>query len=215
MKKNLFNIINAQIRYSKYKLYITLLIFFSVVIYSYIRAFSPVNLLSFLLFVHFVSLLILKNNKENREIIFRLLTIPSKNVAIARIIMIYLCYSSIYLLSTFINFFTINSAMEFRDSYHELFMFGGIGLLGVFLYLIFADFFTIFRSKSGYIWFNIITAVILGAWGFMTIFTILNVYNTSISSSTQIIFLLYIGSFICTIISYFTYQKRESYLGYK
>ncbi|MDX1699806.1 MAG: hypothetical protein R3250_04260, partial [Melioribacteraceae bacterium] len=67
----MLNIIKAQISYVIYNLHGTIIIFTGIFLYSYYREFNPINILSFLLFVQYVSLVLLSNNKEGRDHTFR------------------------------------------------------------------------------------------------------------------------------------------------
>ena len=158
-------------------------------------------------------MVLLSNNKEKREYTYRLITLSVQDIAKVRIILVYIGFGVIYLTAILLHIFLFNHSDNFRDSYHELFMFGGIALGGVFLYLFTSDYFTIFKSKSEFIWFNIIISIIIGIIAFIAILSINNIYSSSVSDSTQLIALLYLCSFIFAGISYHTYQKRESYLG--
>jgi len=211
----MFYLIRAQLKYIVYNLYSTLIILIGISSYAYIRDFNPLNLISFLLFVQFVSLVLLNNTKESREYIFRLIILSAKQVAITRIILVLLGFTTIYFVAFGLHVLLFNVAPGFRNSLQELFMFGGIALCGIFLYLFIADYFSIFKSKSGFVWFNVIIGLLIGILSFAMIITVTNSYDSSAYSSQFIISGLYIIAAIFAGISFVTYQFRESYLGYK
>ena len=215
MSSLILNIIKAQIKYVLYNLHGTLIIFAGIYLYSYFREFNPINILSFLFFVQYVSLVLLSNNKEGRELTFRLLTLSARDIATSRVLLVLFGFIIVYTISFGLNYFVFQPGNDFRDGYHELFMFGAIGLLGIFLYLTIADYFSIFKNRRGSILFNTIAAVIIGIISFGVIFSVKSSFDNSESSSSILIVVIYLCSFVLAAISLFTYQNRESYMGYR
>jgi hypothetical protein len=214
MSERIVRIIAAQIKYTIYNLQGTIIIFLGILIYAYFRQFNPLNILSFLLFVQYSSLVLLSNNKEKRDYTFLLLTLSTREIAFSRVFLVYLGFLFIYFISFGMNYLIFNPGINFRDGFHELFMFGGFGLLGIFLYLILTDYFSIFRNRTGFVLFNISVIILLGIIGFGIIYSVVNTYENSNSYVLEIISLIYLCSFILSVTSILTYQKRESYLGY-
>jgi hypothetical protein len=165
--------------------------------------------------MQYVALVLLSSSKESREMTFRLLTIPAREMAILRILLVIVGFIIIYGVSFGLNVIIFHPGNDFRDGYHELFMFGGIGLFGIFLYLLFSDYIAVFKTSSGYIWFNIISGILIGIIGFGIIFSTKSTFENSVDSSAILIAFIYICSAIVAAISFFTYQNRESYMGYK
>ena len=159
--------------------------------------------------------MLLSNNKEGRELTFRLLTLSARDIATLRILLVFLGFVFIYAISLGLNYFVFQPDNNFRDGYHELFMFGAIGLLGIFMYLITADYFSIFKNKRGFVLFNTIIAVIIGIISFGVIFSVKTSFDSSEASSSILIAVLYLCSFFFATISFYTYQNRESYMGYR
>lgn len=215
MKKELFFIIRAQIQYILYSIHHTFILLAGLFTYAYLREFNPLNLFCFLFFVQYASIVLLKANKENRDYTFQLLTLSAKQIASIRIILTLLGFVIIYLIAFLLHILFFNTTLGFRNSLHELFMFGGIALSGIFLYVIFSDYFSVFRNKSGFIWFNIIVGTIIGMLSFFIIIAINNSFETSITSSKLLIFVLYLAAVFFAGISFISYQSRESFLGYK
>lgn len=205
-------LIKSQLSYIRYNLYSTLIIFVGIFWYAYISDFNPINLLSFLLFVQYSSIVVLKHGKENRNYLIKLLALSSSDVALTRIFLIGIGYTTIYFLAFLLHLIIFDHSSYFRDSYYELFMFGGIAALGMFSYLILSDAYTIFRSKSSYYWFNTFTVLFIGLAAFSLIIVINETYKSSTMLSGQIIFLIYLAVIGLAIVSYSTYQRRESYL---
>ena len=210
----MLQIIKSQITYMIYSFLSTVTITFGLFAYAYVRDFNPLNLLCFILFVQYVSLVLLNDAKEKRELTYRLLTLTEKQIALLRIILVYIGFFFIYLFGFALNFLFPGTSFDFRGSLHELFMFGGIALSGIFLYLVIADHFSIFKVKSQFIWFNIITSSIIGIISFAVIIAISNSYNQA-SYSTLFILILYLTSTFLTVTSYYSHKTKKSYLGYR
>lgn len=211
----MWKIIKAQIKYMIYSFLPTIGMASGLLLYAYFREFNPLNLICFILFVQYVSLVLLNNAKENREYTFRLLFLSENQLAKTRIILVYLGYISIYSVGLVLQSVISSAGHSFRGSLQEFFMFGGIALCGVFLYLIVADNYTIFKTKSNFIWFNIIIGAIIGIFAFAIIIAIINSYNTSVASSIFLIFVLYFVAIMLSRWSLFSYKQKKSYLGYK
>jgi hypothetical protein len=208
-------LIKAQLKYIIHNLYHSIIIIIGISSYAYIREFNSLNLLCLLLFVQFVTLVLLNNAKENRDITIRLLVLSPKQVAISRIVLVSVGFVIIYFISFVLHVFFFNDTLGFRNSIHELFMFGGIALCGIFLYLAISDYFSVFKGKSSFIWFNVIVSFVITLLSFFVIITISNSYNSGIETSSLLISGLYIISIILGIVTFISYQYRESYLGYK
>ena len=215
MTTELLHIIKAQIKYMINGFLPTLAMALGLLGYAYIRNFNPINLICFIIFVQYVSLVLLNNAKENREYIFRLITLSEKQIAKTRIILVYLGFISIYSFGYIFHLVLTPESYGFRGSFQELFMFGGIALSGVFLYLIVADNYTIFKAKSNFLWFNVIIAFIIGIVSFAIIIGINNSYRASVFSSTFLVIVLYFVAALLSRLSLFSYRQRKSYLGYK
>ena len=131
----MLQIIKSQITYMIYSFLSTVTITFGLLAYAYVRDFNPLNLLCFILFVQYVSLVLLNDAKEKRELTYRLLTLTEKQIALLRIVLVYIGFFFIYSFGFGLSFLFPSTPFDFRGSLHELFMFGGIALSGIFLLL--------------------------------------------------------------------------------
>jgi len=216
MNRKMLHLLVAQLKYINHKnIYSILPIHIFAILYGYIRDFNPLNLICFFLFTQYISLVLLNNSKENRDYTFSLLVISVKEIAFSRVILAFIGYLIIYSIALGLHIFLFYSVAEFKDSLHELFMFGGLSLCGIFLYVSVADYFSMIKAKSGFTWFNVIMSFIIAFFALGTIISVENSYLTSVESSPTLIVLIYLCSLILASISYVTYIKRESYLGYK
>jgi len=209
-------VIKSQLSYvGPGDLYSIFLIHLGTILYSYIRDFNPVNLMCFLLFIQYATVVLINNSKENRDYTFNLLTITSREVALIRIILVMGGYLIIYLTALVVHLTLFYNVVEFKGGIHELFMFGGLALSGVFLYISLADYFSTLNKKTEVVWFNIIIGFIIAIISFGAIISVENSYTSSKETSSILIILFYLSSIFFAWISYNSYQKRESYLGYK
>jgi len=215
MKKEITHLISAQLKYLVFNIHSTFLIVVGIITYSYLRNFNPINLLSFAIFIQFVSHVLLTNPIENRDYIIRTLTLSAKEVAFTRVVLVFSGFIIIYTFFGGIHYLILNHSQNFRDSYHEFFMFGGLALSCIFFYLFVSDFYSSIGSKSKFVWFNLILGVIVGISVIGISIAVKNAYDFSLLSYGFLIILLYLSALIFAGASFKSYQNRESYLGYK
>lgn len=216
MNKKIKYVIKSQISYgTTAKLYSVIAIHLGAIFLAYYRGFNPLNVICFLLFLQYITLSLLGNPIEKRDYVFNLITLTIKEIAFSRIIISFLGFVVIYSFGLALHLFVFDYTIEFRDSLHEFLGLGGLTINGVFFYLILCDTFEVIQSKSSFIWFNVIVGITISILVFGILITVEKLYSSSIESSIILISTIYIASIIFAYFSYLTYQKRESYLGYK
>jgi hypothetical protein len=141
------------------------------------------------------------------------LNISNKKIALSRIIIILIGFIPLYCSGIIIHLLFELPTEGFRDSYLELVMFGGIGLMSIFTYLFLSDLFSNIKSNSGVFWFNLIVTAIIIIAIVLTASTIRNAFNNPLGKGILTIIFLYLACLVFAMISFITYKNRESYIG--
>lgn len=128
-------------------------------------------------------------------------------LSVAGYIIVYLFGISLYLIFDFPHH-------DFHDTLLELLLFGGMALLGYYTYLFVSDFYSLFKNKSGFLVFNGIIGAIIIIAIILTALTVKVSYAESIEDGTSSVIFIYVGVVVFAVISYITFQHRESHLGY-
>jgi uncharacterized integral membrane protein len=181
-------------------------------VFALVKGFNPVNLICFIMLIQFFAFTHIVQQKENRSAVYVLLGLPNNKLALFRVVIILLGYLIIYSFGA-ISYLVLDIPPDgFHDTVEELFLFGGLGLISILSYLIISDLFS-FYQRSKFIWFNLIVGILI----MIALVTIaVNTRNNYLSSHSFLpIVYVYIFGIITAIISYFTFQNRESHLGNK
>ena len=208
----MFSLIKSEINYIMYNLHNLFILVFALVVFALVKEFNPVNLICFIMLIQFFAFTHIVQQKENRSAVYVLLGLPNNKLALFRIVITLIGFAIIYSFGT-VSYLVLNIPPDgFHDTVEELFLFGGLGLISIFSYLIISDLFS-FYQRSKFIWFNLIVGTLI----MIALVTIaVNSRNNYLSSHSFLpIVYVYIFGKITAIISYFTFQNRESHLGNK
>ena len=211
----MLKLIKAELSYIKHQIHNGILLILVLSLFALVRGFNPTNLICFILFMQFISFTYLSEVKESRGFKYMQLNLSNREIAIFRIVLPLVGFLIIYTLGI-ISYLIFDFPPDgFHDTVHELILFGGLGLMAFYTYLFFSDLFSLFQNKSGFIIFNIIVGSLLLIALVLTAMTVRNAYNNSISSGIILILFTYVGAAILALISYITFQHKESHLGIK
>lgn len=211
----MLKLIKAELSYIKYQIHNALFLLLGLSFFALVRGFNPTNLICFILFMQFVSFTYLSEVKENRSFKYMQLNLSNREIAIFRILLSLIGFLIIYTLGV-ISYLIFDFPPDgFHDTIQELILFGGLGLMAFYTYLILSDLFSLFQNKSSFVVFNIIVGTIILFALASTAMSIRNVYGGSANSGITLIILVYVGTAILAAISYKTFQNKESHLGYK
>lgn len=208
----MFGLIKSEISYIMYNLHNLVILVFSLLVFALVKGFNPVNLICFIMLIQFFAFTHIVQLKENRSAVYVLLVLPNNKLALFRIVITLIGFAIIYLFGS-ISYLLVNIPPNgFHDTIEELYLFGGLGLMSIFSYLIISDLFSYYQ-RSKFFWFNIV----VGTFIMIVLVTIaVNTRNNYMASySLMPIVYVYLMGIITAIISYFTFQKRESHLGNK
>ena len=211
----MFNLIKAELSYIKHQVHNALLLVGVLSIFAMIRGFNPTNLICFILFLQYISFTYLSELKESRSYNYILLNLSNREIAVFRIVLSLIGYLVIYTLGV-ISYLVFEFPTDgFHDTLLELISFGGMGLMAFYTYLFFSDAFSVFQNRSGFVIFNIIVGTIILFALVFTAMAVRNAYNNSVNGGITLVVFVYIGAAIFAVISYITFQYKESHLGYK
>ena len=211
----MLKLIKAELSYIKYQIHNALFLLLGLSLFALIRGFNPTNLICFILFIQFVSFTYLSELKENRGFKYVQLSLSNREIAIFRILLSLIGFLIIYTLGI-ISYLIFEFPPDgFHDTLLELILFGGLGLMSFYTYLFLSDLFSVFQNKSGFVVFNIIVLTILLFALVSTAMSVGNIYSSSINAGITLIILVYIVAAAFALISYKTFQHKESHLGYK
>ena len=208
----MFSLIKSEINYIMYNLHNLFILVFALVVFALVKEFNPVNLICFIMLIQFFAFTHIVQQKENRSAVYVLLGLPNNKLALFRIVITLIGFAIIYSFGT-VSYLVLNIPPDgFHDTVEELFLFGGLGLISILSYLIISDLFS-FNQRSKFIWFNLIVGILI----MIALVTIaVNTRNNYLSSHSFLpIVYVYLFGIITAIISYFTFQNRESHLGNK
>ena len=211
----MFKLIKAELSYIRYQIPNAVFLLLGLSLFAVIRGFNPTNLICFILFIQFISFTYLSELKENRGFKYVQLNLSNREIALFRILLSLIGFLIIYTLGV-ISYLILEFPPDgFHDTLLELILFGGLGLMSFYTYLFLSDLFSVFQNKSGFVVFNIIVLTILLFALASTAMSVRNAYNSSIDAGITLIVLVYIVAVILALISYITFQHKESHLGYR
>jgi len=209
-------LVKTQLKYITAKdILLILPIHFAVLLYSFLREINPISLICFFLYSQYAAIVILNSSNESRDYMFNSIVLITKEIALSRIILSFLGFITVYFVASLSFFLFFNSPSDFNGSFQELYLFGSLSLFGTFLYLIAIDYYSIVNSISSRIKFNIYAGILIGLLAFVLIIIVENSFHKSIESSNIFIIIIFTASLLLAAFSYFTYQKRKSYLGFR
>ena len=211
----MLKLIKAELSYIKFQIHNALFLLLGLSIFALIRGFNPINLICFILFMQFVSFTYLSEIKENRGFKYMQLNLSDREIAIFRILLSLIGFLTIYTLGI-ISYLIFEFPPDgFYDTIQELILFGGLGLISFYTYLFLSDIFSVFQNKSDFAVFNIIVGTIILFAIVSTAMSVRNIYSSSVDDGITMIIFVYIIVAIFAVISYITFQHKESHLGYK
>ncbi len=210
----MIKLIKAQLCYMKYQIHKSIISVFALLLLVVFKEFNPTNLICFILFMQFVFFTYLSETKENRNYKYVQLNLSNREIATVRIILSLIGFTIIYLLGVLSYLIFDIPTDGFHDTILELILFGGVGLLAFYSYLLLSDIFSLFKNKSEYIIFSIVSGGIIFVFIILLLITVRNTYNTSVNSSITYISLIYVASLFLALSSLKTFYLRESHLGY-
>jgi len=209
----MLKLIKAELSYIKHQIHNGILLILLLSLFALVRGFNPTNLICFILFMQFISFTYLSEVKESRGFKYMQLNLSNREIAIFRIVMSLIGFFVIYSLGI-VSYLLFDFPPDgFHDTVQELILFGGLGLMSFYTYLIFSDLFSLFQNKSSFVVFNIIVGTIILFAIASTAISARNAYNSSVDSGITFIILVYIGAAILAVFSHITFQHKESHLG--
>lgn len=198
----------------RFYLYNAFFMVLGLLLFAFLKGFNPINLICFILVFQFFSFTYLLQLKERRNYLYTLLNLSAKKVALYRILLSLIGFISIYSIGVSLYLIFDFPHEDFHDTLLELLLFGGIALLAYYTYLFISDFYSIFKSKSGFQIFNRIIGGIILIAIILTALSVKANYGVSLEGGIISVIFIYIGVVTFALISYQTFQNRESHLGY-
>lgn len=198
----------------KFYLYNAFFMVLGLMFFAFLKGFNPINLVCFILVFQFFSFTYLLQLKERRNYLYTLLNLSAKKIALYRIVLSLIGFSSIYSIGISLYLIFDFPHEDFHDTLLELLLFGGMALMAYYTYLFISDFYSIFKSKSGFQIFNRIVGGIILIAIILTALSVKVNYGVSLEGGIISVIFIYFGVVTFALISYQTFQHRESHLGY-
>ncbi len=183
-------------------------------LFAFLKGFNPINLVCFILVFQYFSFTYLLQLKERRNYLYTLLNLSAKKIALYRILLSLIGFISIYSIGVSLYLIFDFPHEDFHDTILELLLFGGMALMAYYTYLFISDFYSIFKSKSGFQIFNRIVGGIILIAIILTALSVKANYGVSLEGGIISVIFIYFGVVTFALISYQTFQHRESHLGY-
>ena len=211
----MFKLILAELSYSKYQIHNAIFLLAVLSVFAMIRDFNPTNLICFILFMQFISYTYISEQKESRNFKYLQLNLSIREISHFRIVLSLIGFVIIYTLGS-LSYLVFDLPPDgFHDTFLELILFGGLGLMAFYAYLFFSDLFSLFQNKSSFVIFNFTAGTIIFTLLIIIMVSIRNVYYSSTSNGIILILFTYVGAIILAVISCMSFQHRESHLGIK